>query len=125
MSDADWSPDASRLAAFDEAEWARVEAAYAGRLLSYAARRIADVEAREDVVQETFLGAVRGIEGFNPVYTFEQFLFGICRNRTIDQLRRQVQRRAHTGRRDRHRVRQRAAAAGEIQSHLSRGEANI
>ncbi len=88
MTDTDWSPDPARLAAFDEAEWARVEAAFAGRLLSYVSRRISDTEAREDVVQETFLGAVRGIETFEPAYSFEQFLFGICRNRTIDQLRR-------------------------------------
>jgi RNA polymerase sigma factor (sigma-70 family) len=89
MSDADWSPDVTRLQAFDEAEWALVEGAFAGRLLSYVARRIGDAEAREDVVQETFLGAVRGIGGFDSAYSFEQFLFGICRNRTIDQLRRQ------------------------------------
>ncbi|MDB2576505.1 sigma-70 family RNA polymerase sigma factor [Planctomycetota bacterium] len=88
MTDADWSPDPTRLAAFDEGEWSQVEAAFAGRLLSYVSRRVADAEAREDVVQETFLGAVRGIGTFNPAYSFEQFLFGICRNRTIDQLRR-------------------------------------
>jgi RNA polymerase sigma factor (sigma-70 family) len=84
----DWSPDVGRLAAFDEAEWARVEAEFAGRLLSYVARRVPGAEAREDVVQETFLGAVRGIATFDERFTFEQFLFGICRNRTIDQLRR-------------------------------------
>ncbi len=89
MTDADWTPDVARLQAFDEAEWARVEAAFAGRLLSYVSRRIRDAEAREDLVQETFLGAVRGIGSFDPVYSFEQFIFGICRHRTIDQLRRQ------------------------------------
>ena len=88
MTDADWGPDPARLAAFDEGEWARVEAAFAGRLLSYVSRRVTDVEAREDIVQETFLGAVRGIESFDSAYSFEQYLFGICRNRTIDQLRR-------------------------------------
>jgi hypothetical protein len=39
-------------------------------------------------VQECFLGAVRGIAAFDPIYSFEQYLFGICRNRTIDWLRR-------------------------------------
>lgn len=84
----EWSPDVERLAAFDEAEWARVERAYAGRLVAYVARRVPDVEARDDVVQEVFLGAVRGIGGFDRRYSFEQYLFGICRNRTIDHLRR-------------------------------------
>jgi len=88
MTDADWSPDVARLQAFDEAEWALVEAAFAGRLLSYVSRRIAAPEVCEDVVQEAFLGAVRGIGAFDPAYSFEQFIFGICRNRTIDQLRR-------------------------------------
>lgn len=89
----DWQPDVAALQAFDDDEWMRVERAYCGRLLAYVARRVRDPEAREDVLQETLLGAVRGIASFDPLYTFEQYLFGICHNRTIDHLRRQ---RAHT-----------------------------
>lgn len=85
---AEWTPDVAKLAAFDEEEWARVERTYAGRLVAYVARRVPDVETRDDVVQEVFLGAVRGIGSFDSRYTFEQYLFGICRNRTIDQMRR-------------------------------------
>ena len=85
---AEWTPDVPKLAAFDEDEWARVERAYAGRLVAYVARRVPDVETRDDVVQEVFLGAVRGIATFDERFTFEQYLFGICRNRTIDQMRR-------------------------------------
>jgi RNA polymerase sigma factor (sigma-70 family) len=81
-------PDIDRLMRFDDEEWMRVERAYAGRLMAYVARRVTDAQAREDVVQEAFLGAVRGIAKFDKVYTFEQYLFGICRNRTIDWLRR-------------------------------------
>lgn len=84
----DWAPDIARLQALDDQEWLRVEREFCGRLMAYVARRIADVQAREDIVQETFLGAVRGIDGFDPVFTFEQYLFGICKNRTIDFLRR-------------------------------------
>lgn len=87
MSD-EWTPDIDLLAAFDEEEWARVERTYAGRLIAYIARRVKDPEWRDDVVQEVFLGAVRGIGGFDRRYTFEQYLFGICRNRTIDHMRR-------------------------------------
>ena len=85
----EWSPEIARLKAFDDAEWLRVERNYCGRLMAYAGRRVADAGAREDIVQETFLGAVRGIGDFDPMYTFEQYLFGICKNRTIDHLRRQ------------------------------------
>ncbi|MEQ1892006.1 MAG: RNA polymerase sigma factor [Planctomycetota bacterium] len=61
---------------------------YAGRLLAYAQRRVGDRQTAEDVVQETLLGAVRGIGDFDKQFTFEQYLFGICKNRTIDFLRR-------------------------------------
>lgn len=84
----EWSPDVVQLAAFDDGEWLKVERSYAGRLLAYVSRRVLDIQAREDIVQECFLGAVRGIQGFDSRFTFEQYLFGICRNRTIDHLRR-------------------------------------
>jgi RNA polymerase sigma factor (sigma-70 family) len=82
------TPDIDRLQALDDDAWAQIESQFAGRLYAYVARRIADQQAREDVLQEIFLGAVRGISGFDRVYTLEQYLFGICRNRTIDHLRR-------------------------------------
>lgn len=84
----DWCPDIEKLRSFDDDEWLRVESTFCGRLLAYVARRVADAQAREDIVQETFLGAVRGIASFDPIFTFEQYVFGICRNRTIDYLRR-------------------------------------
>jgi RNA polymerase sigma-70 factor (ECF subfamily) len=84
----DWTPDIARLQARADDEWLRVERAFCGRLLAYAHRRTGDHQAAEDVVQETLLGAVRGIGEFDPAFTFEQYLFGICKNRTIDHLRR-------------------------------------
>lgn len=84
----DWTPDIARLQGFDNPEWLQVETTYCGRLMAYVSRRVTDVQAREDIVQETFLGAVRGIGNFDSLFTFEQYLFGICRNRTIDFLRR-------------------------------------
>ncbi|MEZ5978057.1 MAG: RNA polymerase sigma factor [Planctomycetota bacterium] len=84
----DWTPDIALLQAHDDAEWRRVEQTYCGRLHAYAQRRVGDVQGAEDVVQESLLGAVRGIKDFDSKYSFEQYLFGICRNRTIDHLRR-------------------------------------
>jgi RNA polymerase sigma-70 factor (ECF subfamily) len=93
-------PDIERLQAFDDQAWLAVEREYAGRLLAYIARRVRDVEAREDVLQETLLGAVRGIATYDPLYTFEQYLFGICHNRTIDHLRRRRLRTVDAGEED-------------------------
>lgn len=84
----EWTPDLALLARYDDAEWLAVERHYCGRLMAFVARRVRDVQAREDIVQEAFLGAVRGIELYDPAYSFEQFLFGIARNRLIDHLRR-------------------------------------
>jgi RNA polymerase sigma factor (sigma-70 family) len=84
----DWKPDIAKLMELDDAEWVAVERNFCGRLLAYALRRAGDHQAAEDIVQETMLGAVRGIGDFDDQYTFEQYIFGICRNRTIDHLRR-------------------------------------
>ncbi len=84
----EWSPDIVQLQARQDQEWLRVEQTYCGRLLAYASRRTGDLQASEDIVQETLLGAVRGIDDFDSNFSFEQYLFGICRNRTIDYLRR-------------------------------------
>ena len=84
----EWTPDVARLQAREDDEWLKVERAFCGRLLAYAHRRVGDRQAAEDVVQETLLGAVRGIDDFDAAFTFEQYLFGICKNRTIDHLRR-------------------------------------
>ena len=53
-------PDIARLQAYDDAEWLAIEREYAGRLLAYVSKRVKDAQAREDVLQETMLGAVRG-----------------------------------------------------------------
>jgi len=84
----EWSPDIARLQAREDEEWLLVERHFAGRLLAYAQRRVGDRQTAEDVVQEALLGAVRGIDDFDAQFTFEQYLFGICRNRTIDFMRR-------------------------------------
>jgi RNA polymerase sigma-70 factor, ECF subfamily len=93
----DWSPDIERLQERQDSEWQKVESAFCGRLLAYAQRRTGDLQASEDVVQETLLGAVRGIGDFDVSYSFEQYLFGICRNRTIDYMRRQKARTIQVG----------------------------
>ena len=84
----EWSPEIARLQSLDDQEWLQVEQHYCGRLLAYALRRTGDLQASEDILQESLLGAVRGIGDFDSAFSFEQYLFGICRNRTVDYLRR-------------------------------------
>lgn len=93
----DWTPDIRRLQARGDEEWLRVEREFCGRLLAYAQRRTGDLQSSEDIVQETLLGAVRGIDDFDESFSFEQYLFGICRNRTIDHLRRKKARTIQVG----------------------------
>lgn len=81
--------DLPRLQAMDEGAWASLQEAWRRRILGYVRRCIADRDAAEDVVQEVFLGAVRGIGAYDPGFTPEQFLFGIAHNRVVDHLRRQ------------------------------------
>lgn len=90
-------PDIQKLQARHNEEWLYVEQAFCGRLLAYAQRRTGDLQASEDIVQETLLGAVRGIDDFDLSFSFEQYLFGICRNRTIDHLRRKKARTIQVG----------------------------
>jgi len=93
----DWTPDIERLQQRLDDEWLRVEREFCGRLLAYAQRRTGDLQSSEDIVQETLLGAVRGIDDFDKTFSFEQYLFGICRNRTIDYLRRKKARTIQVG----------------------------
>lgn len=81
-------PDIPKLQALAEDEWSALQQKYWRRLFHYARNWIGDHQAAEDVVQETFLGAVRGIDGFDPRYTIEQYLFGIAHNRVVDHLRK-------------------------------------
>jgi RNA polymerase sigma-70 factor (ECF subfamily) len=80
--------DLPRLRAMDEAAWAALQDAWHRRLFGYVKRCVGDHQTAEDLVQEVFLGAVRGIDGYDPAFTPEQFLFGIAHNRVVDHLRR-------------------------------------
>lgn len=82
------SLDLDRLKAGDDAEWSRAERIYAPRLHAYAARRVRDRDACDDIVQESFLVAVRNIARVDPALGFEAYLFNIVGTRTIDWMRR-------------------------------------
>jgi len=80
--------DPERLRERQDEEWERAVREYWPRVFRYVHRFVQDGASCEDLTQSTFRGAVEGIERFNPKYNFEQYLFGIAKNRVIDFLRR-------------------------------------
>lgn len=80
--------DVAKLQALDDDEWARLRDAYHDRVFGFIRRQVGNVDLAEDLTSETFLGAVRGIGGFDRRYNVEQYLMGIARNKAIDHLRR-------------------------------------
>lgn len=77
-----------RLQELDEAEWGRLQEEFFPRIFFYCKKQVQEHQTAEDLTQEVFLGAVRGIGNFDSQYTLEQFLFGIARNRVIDHFRK-------------------------------------
>jgi RNA polymerase sigma-70 factor (ECF subfamily) len=57
-------------------------------LFRYAVFRLGNAEAAEDIVQETFLAALRNRQTFAGRSSERTWLFGILKNKIIDQLRR-------------------------------------
>lgn len=86
----DWQPSIALLKQGDELEWETLQRNYWRRVYYFVRRFIIDHQACEDIVQDTFLGAARGIQNFDHQYNFEQFLFGIAKNRLIDKLRKKT-----------------------------------
>ncbi len=80
--------DIQRLQAMDDAAWAALQDDYYRRIYFFVKRYVQDHQTAEDLTQDVFLGAVRGIAAFDPIYTLDQFLFGIAKNRVIDQYRK-------------------------------------
>lgn len=81
-------PSIERLQDLDEQEWSRLQGRYHDRIHGYMRRQVGDPDLAEDLTQEVFLGALRGIGNFDRRYNIEQFLMGIARNKLIDHLRR-------------------------------------
>jgi RNA polymerase sigma-70 factor (ECF subfamily) len=84
----DFVPDVARLQAMDDAAWSALQEAYYRRIYFYVKRYVGEHQTAEDLTQDVFLGALRGVAGYNPAYTFDQFLFGIAKNRVIDHYRK-------------------------------------
>ncbi len=80
--------DIARLQTMEEKAWAELQEDYYRRIFFFCRRYVSDHQTAEDITQDVFLGAVRGIESFDVTYTLDQFLFGIAKNRVIDHFRK-------------------------------------
>lgn len=80
--------DIERLQGMDEAAWTGLQDDYYRRIYFFVKRYVPDHQTAEDLTQDVFLGAVRGISAFDRNYTLDQFLFGIAKNRLIDHFRK-------------------------------------
>src|SRR5690606_16456327 len=77
-----------RLQRMDEDAWTDLQDDYFRRIHFFVKRCVSDHQTAEDITQDVFLGAVRGIATFDRSYTLDQFLFGIAKNRVIDHYRK-------------------------------------
>ena len=63
---------------------------YGDYLLRYAIMRLRDVSTAEDVLQETFLAGMKGLEKFDGRVDIKYWLRGILRNKIVDHIRKAV-----------------------------------
>jgi RNA polymerase sigma factor (sigma-70 family) len=68
--------------------WSQLVQRYQGRLLAYARGQLRAPADAEDMVQETFLGFLKGLDRFQTRASLETYLFTILRRRIVDALRR-------------------------------------
>lgn len=61
---------------------------YADSLFSYALARLSDREAARDLVQDTFLSALRNADSFKGESSEKTWLFSILKNKIIDRYRK-------------------------------------
>lgn len=80
--------DISRLQAMDEPAWADLQEDYFRRVYFFVKRYVNNHQTAEDLTQDVFVGAVKGIHNFDHAYTLDQFIFGIAKNRVIDHYRK-------------------------------------
>ncbi len=79
---------AHRIAAGDEAAASELVGRLAGEMYGHAVRMLRDTQAAEDVVQETLLAMLQGIERYDGRTSLRAWGYGILRHKILDALRR-------------------------------------
>lgn len=67
--------------------WSQFVDRYRGRLLNFAQSKVGQRADAEDVVQEVFVGFIRGFGNFRQTSGLETYLFAILRRRIVDLYR--------------------------------------
>src|SRR3954464_7840748 len=76
-----------RVRQSDGEAWSQLVAKFQGRLLAFArAQQVRDADA-EDLVQDTFLRFLRGLDAYRGEASLETYLFLVLRRRIIDEMR--------------------------------------
>lgn len=86
--------DSPTLRTTDPSGWV---AAHGDALFSYCVQRVRDRSTAEDLVQETFLGALQGAADFRGDAAERTWLIGILRNKLVDHHRRRARERLSSG----------------------------
>ena len=63
---------------------------YGDLLLQYTLPRVNDRELAEDLVQETFLSALKGLDGYKGEASEKNWIFAILKNKIIDHYRKKA-----------------------------------
>lgn len=66
---------------------------YSDLLCNYANARVNDIDLAKDLVQDTFVSALKGIENFQGKSTVKTWLFSILKRKIIDHWRKQESRK--------------------------------
>src|ERR1043166_8383141 len=72
----------------DARAWEHLIARYEGRLFAFVHRRIKDLAACEDIVQECFVGFFTSLPSFDDRRDLQTYLFTIASHKITDYLRR-------------------------------------
>jgi len=81
--------DVIRAQLGDDAAFMRLAERYHARLLHYVRRIVGDDGAADDVAQETWIAAFRGLRRLREPERLKAWLYGIARNRALNALRRE------------------------------------
>lgn len=84
--------DLRRWKAGDVLAFERVVLRHQGAVYHFALRMLGDADAAADVAQETFIRAYQAIQSFREGSALRTWLFSICRNLSLDELRRRQRR---------------------------------
>jgi len=75
------------IRAGDQDAWGQLVSRYEGRLRAFASSKVRQMADAEDLVQETFISFIGGLENYRAQASIETFLFTILRRKIIDVYR--------------------------------------